>query len=283
VTVTQRSNNGTSVVVAVSWSAVPDGGEPITGYTVTATGAFSGGSQETRVAGTSAELVVPCAGSTFCANGKLDVAVAAYNRFGAGDAGTASWTIRPAAVVTTTTTTTQPPPVVTTTTTTQPPVVITTTTTTPPPPPPPSLPSAGAVVISTVGRGAHLYEKKVTTAPPADWASHGGQCQVVNKTLEATAPIACSGGTVSIAVDIGGNLIVVRAYAASGSDYVDSQVRNTFVQEEPDENCGGGRICQPRSVPVSEDNQLVGGGIGLLATAWLLTVRNRRMRRESGE
>ncbi|MFE9746696.1 hypothetical protein ACFYOT_17480 [Saccharothrix saharensis] len=285
VTVTQRGNNGTSVVVAVSWSAVPDGGEPITGYTVTATGAFSGGSQETRVAGTSAELVLPCAGSTFCASGKLDVAVAAYNRFGAGDAGTASWTIRPAAGVTTTTTTTRPPVVTTTTTTPPPPVVITTTTTTttpPPPPPPPPLPSAGAVVISTVGAGAHRYEKKVTTAPPADWASHGGQCQVVNTTLEATAPIPCSGGTVSIAVDVGGNVIVVRAYAASGSGVVESAPRNAFVQE-PVENCGGGRICQPRSLPASEDNQLVGGGIGLLATAWLLTLRNRRMRRESGE
>ncbi|MFJ6674983.1 hypothetical protein ACIQMJ_28105 [Actinosynnema sp. NPDC091369] len=281
VTVTQRSNNGTSVVVAVSWSAVPDGGEPITGYAVTATGAFSGGSQETRVAGTSAELVLPCAGSTFCASGKLDVAVAAYNRFGAGDAGTASWTVRPAAV-TTTTTTTQPPVVVTTTTTTtQPPVVITTTTTTPPPPPPPSLPSNGAVVISTVGAGSHVFEKRVTTAPPADWASHGGQCQVVNLTLDATAPIACAGGTATIAVDYGSNALVVRAYAASGSGYAESAVWTTLVRE-PVENCGGGRICQPKSLPASdEDNQLVGGGIGLLATAWLLTLRNRRMRRES--
>ncbi|MCE7000681.1 hypothetical protein LZG04_38570 [Saccharothrix sp. S26] len=285
VTVAQRSNNGTSVVVAVSWTAAPDGGEPITGYTVTGTGGFSGGTQETRVAGTSAELVLPCAGSTFCASGKVDVAVAAYNRFGAGEAGTASWTVRPAAG----TTTTQPPVVPTTTTTTAappppppPPPTTTTTTTPPPPPPPPPLPSAGAVVISTIGAGAHVYEKRVTTAPPADWASHTGRCEVVNTTLEATAPIACAGGTVTIAVDYGSNSIVVRAYAASGSGSVESAVRTAIVRE-PIENCGGGRICRPNSLPASEDNQLIGGGIGLLATAWLLTLRNRRLRRESGE
>lgn len=283
VTVTQRSNNGTSVVVAVSWSAVPDGGEPITGYTVTGTGGFTGGSRETRVAGTSAELVLPCAGSTFCASGRVDVAVAAYNRFGSGEAGTASWTIRPAAV--TTTTTTQPPVVTTTTTTTkppEPPAPTTTTTTTTTVPPPPPLPPAGAVVISLVGPGPHQYEKKVTTAPPAEWAAHTGQCEVVNTTLDATAPIPCAGGTVTIAVDVGPNYLVVRAYAASGSGSVDSAVRNAPVRE-PIDDCGG-RICQPRSVPASaEDNQLVGGGIGLLATAWLLTLRNRRRRGGSGE
>ncbi|MEV8441430.1 hypothetical protein AB0425_28960 [Actinosynnema sp. NPDC051121] len=284
VTVTQRSNNGTSVIVAVSWSAVPDGGEPITGYSVTGTGAFTGGARETRVAGTSAELVLPCAGSTFCASGRLDVAVAAYNRFGTGEAGTASWTVRPAAVITTTTTTTQPPVVVTTTTTTKPPEppAPTTTTTTVPPPPPPSLPQAGAVVISTVGPGSRQYEKKVTTAPPADWASHGGQCEVVNRTLDATAPIPCAGGSVMIAVDVGPNELVVRAYAVSGAGSVDSAVRNAPVRE-PIEDCGS-RICQPRSLPASEEsNQLVGGGIGLLATAWLLTLRNRRRRDGSGE
>ncbi|MCC8246604.1 fibronectin type III domain-containing protein [Saccharothrix luteola] len=281
VTVSQRSNNGTSVVVTVSWSAVPDGGEPITGYQVTGTGAFSGGSQETRVAGTSAELVLPCAGSTFCASGKVDVAVAAYNRFGVGEAGTASWTIRPAAGTTTTqppvvTTTTQPPVVTTTTT---PPPVITTTTTTPPPPPP--LPTGGVQVISTVGPGGHEYERRVTTAPPADWANHSGTCEVVNLLLEATAPIPCAGGSVTIAVDYGLNSIVVRAHGPAGS--VESASYPVRMREPP-QNCGGGRICQPLSVPASdESNQLVGGGIGLLATAWLLTFRNRRMRRGESE
>ncbi|WP_106615472.1 hypothetical protein [Saccharothrix carnea] len=278
VTVSQRSNNGTSVVVSVSWSAVPDGGEPITGYAVTATGGFSGATRETRVAGTSAELVLPCAGSTFCASGKLDVAVAAYNRFGTGEAGAGSLTIRPAAGTTT------QPPVVTTTTTTPPPPpppppTTTTTTPPPPPPPPPSLPTANVVVISSVGGG--MYERLVTTSPPADWASHGGRCEVVNRTWGYSAPIPCSGGSASITVEIGANALVVRAYAASGSDSVDSAVRNSPVRDT--ETCGG-RICQPRSLPASEEtNQLVGGGIGLLATAWLLTLRNRRMRRGSGE
>ncbi|QQQ79115.1 hypothetical protein IOD16_12175 [Saccharothrix sp. 6-C] len=282
VTVSQRGNDGASVVVAVSWSAAPDGGEPISGYAVTGTGAFSGGSRETRVAGTSAELVLPCAGSTFCASGKLDVSVAAYNRFGTGEAGTASWTIRPAAV----TTTTQPPVVTTTTAappppppTTEPPVV--TTTTTPPPPPPPPLPTPGAAVISTVGAGSHLYERRVTTAPPADWASHSGTCEVANTTLGTSVPIACAGGTVTIDVDTGFNSLLVRAHGPTG--VAESKVYPVRVRE-PIENCGGGRICQPLSVPASEeDNQLVGGGIGLLATAWLLTLRNRRMRRGGSE
>ena len=284
VTVAQRSHNGPSVVVTVSWSAVPDGGEPISGYAVTATGGFSGGTRETRVAGTSAELVLPCAGSTFCASGKLDVSVAAYNRFGAGEAGTASWAIRPAAG---TTTTTQPPVVPTTTTTTAapppepPPTTTTTTTTPPPPPPPPPLPNAGVQVISTVGPGAHRYQRKVTTAPPADWASHSGTCEVVNTTYGSSVPIACSGGTVTIAVDVGSNTLLVRAHAASGS--VNSKVHNVFVQE-PIDNCGGVRNCRPQSAPASdESNQLVGGGIGLLATAWLLTLRNRRLRRGESE
>ncbi|NUT45810.1 MAG: hypothetical protein HOV94_00625 [Saccharothrix sp.] len=283
VTVSQRGNDGTSVIVTVSWSAVPDGGEPITGYVVTGKGAFSGGTRETRVAGTSAELVLPCAATSFCANGRLDVAVAAYNRFGTGEAGTVSFTVRPPSAGPTTTTTTKPQeppaPVTTTTTTTQAPVPTTTTTT---PPPPPSLPSAGAVVISTVGAGANRYEKKITTAPPADWASHNGTCEVVNETLGATRAIPCSGGTATIAVDVGVNSVVVRAYAASGSGSVDSAVRNILVRD-PEETCGGGKICQPRSLPASEDNQLIGGGIGLLATAWLLTLRNRRQRRDQAE
>nr|QEO73942.1 hypothetical protein [uncultured bacterium] len=281
VTVTQRSNNGTSVVVAVSWTAVPDGGEPITGYSVTATGAFSGGSKEAQVSGASAELTLPCAG-TFCTSGKLDVAVSAFNRFGAGEAGTGSLTIRPAsgqpttttrAPVTTTTTTQAPVP--TTTTTTQAPVP--TTTTTPPPPPPPSLPTAGAVVITSFGSGGDMYVKRVNLAPPADWAGHNGACEVINETWGYSQPIACSATSATISVDYGSNRIIVRAHAASGTGSVNSAARSVMVRDT--ETCGG-RVCQPRSVPAgAESNQLVGGGIGLLATAWLLTLRNRRFRR----
>ncbi|ONI84912.1 hypothetical protein ALI22I_31080 [Saccharothrix sp. ALI-22-I] len=280
VTVSQRSNNGTSVIVTVGWSAVPDGGEPISGYSVTATGAFSGGNRETRVAGTSAELTLPCAGTSFCTNGKLDVTVAAYNRFGAGEAGSTSWTIRPPAVQPTTTTQAPPP----TTTTTQAPPPTTTTTQAPPPtttttPPPPSLPTAGAGVISTVGAGSNRYEKKVTTAPPADWASHGGRCEVVNRTYEYAVAIACSGGVVTVPVEEGSNSIVVRAHAASGSGSVDSAAKSAPVLE-PQQPCGGGMVCRPHSVPAEGESNLVSGGIGLLATAWLLTLRNRRIRRD---
>lgn len=279
VTVSQRGNNGTSVVVAVSWSPVPDGGEPISGYSVTATGGFSGGSKEIQVAGTSAELTLACAG-TFCTSGRLDVAVAAYNRFGAGEAGAASWTVRPAAPTPTTTqapaptTTTPPPPP-------PPPPPTTTTTTTPPPPPPPSLPTAGAAVIVSVVNNGDMFERPVNLAPPADWASHNGPCEVVNLTHGFSQPIACSATSTTIGVDYGQNMIVVRAHAATGTGSVDSAARSTTVRDI--DQCGG-RICYPKSVPASaEGEQLVGGGIGLLATAWLLTLRNRRERRGESE
>ncbi|WP_367127300.1 hypothetical protein [Saccharothrix sp. HUAS TT1] len=282
VTVSQRGNNGTSVTVAVTWSAAPDGGEPISGYQVTGSGGFSGGARETRVAGTTAELVLPCAGTTFCSRGKLDVAVAAYNRFGLGDPGTASWSVRPVAATTTTKppappTTTTPPPVVPTTTT-PPPVVPTTTT--PPPPPPPSLPQAGAAVITSFSPTGDVFDRRVNLAPPADWASHDGQCEIVNLTQGYSQPIACSATSANIYVDIGSNQIVVRAHAATGSGSVDSAIRSVMVRDT--ETCGG-RICQPRSLPSGESSRLVGGGIGLLATAWLLTLRNRRLRRGAAE
>ncbi|WP_153278638.1 NHL repeat-containing protein [Saccharothrix syringae] len=284
VTVAQRANNGTSVVLAVSWSAVTGGAEPLSGYSVTATGGFAGGTSTTQVSGTSTELTLSCAGTAFCTTGKVDIAVAAYNKFGAGEAGTASWTVRS---TTTQPTTTQPPrttqpPV---TTTTQPPVVTTTTTTTtqPPPttttttPPPPPLPSAGATVITQVTGNMASNRRTVTTAPPADWASHTGRCEVVNLTYGYTASIPCSGGSATIAVDLDVNEIVVRAYAANGgSGAVESAVRRvTMIERDP--GCGG-RICNIQSAP--EGNRMIGGGIGLLATAWLLRLRNRRGRTE---
>jgi hypothetical protein len=280
VKVTQGGNDGKSVVVTVSWAAVPDGGEPITGYSVKATGAFSGGSKEIQVSGTSAELTLTCMG-TFCTSGKLDVAVSAYNRFGSGAAGTASLTVRPASGPTTTTTTTPPPAPTTTTTTTPPPPPPTTTTTTPPPPPPPSLPTAGAVVITSFGATGDMFTKRVNMAPPADWASHNGACEVVNVTWDYVEPIACSATSATIMVDVGPNRILVRAYAATGTGVVESAIRSVSVRDT--ETCGG-RVCQPRSVPAAaEGEQLVGGGIGLLATAWLLTLRNRRNRRGESE
>ncbi|WP_433273378.1 hypothetical protein ACQPZF_18910 [Actinosynnema sp. CS-041913] len=274
VTVSQTSNNGTTVVVRVTWGPAPDNGERVDGYSVTATGAFSGGSKTSQVAGTSADLSLPC-GGTFCTSGRLDVSVAAYNRLGAGESSTASWTVRPpvAAPPTTTVpppTTTTPPPVVPTTTTTVPPPVTTTTT-----PPPPSLPTAGATVITGVVGTGDMFSRQVNMAPPADWANHDGRCEVVNTTQGYSVPIACSATSAEIYVDVGVNRIVVMAYAASGGGSVESNYRNVRVIDR--EPCPRSP-CQPRRAPSSESTPLVGGGIGLLATAWLLRLRDRRRR-----
>ncbi|MBB5954022.1 hypothetical protein FHS29_000592 [Saccharothrix tamanrassetensis] len=277
VTVSQTSNNGTNVVVRVTWGPAPDNGERVDGYSVTATGAFSGGTKTSQVAGTSADLTLPCGGTTFCNSGRLDVSVAAYNRLGAGEPATASWTVRPPVVAPPTTTV--PPP----TTTTPPPVVPTTTTTVPPPtttttPPPPSLPAAGATVITSLVATGDMFSRQVNMAPPPDWANHNGRCEVVNTTHGYSVEIPCSATSAQIYVDVGANRVVVRAYAATGSGSVDSNYRSARVIEE--EPCPGGKICQPRRAPSSESTPLVGGGIGLLATAWLLGVRDRRRRNE---
>ncbi|NUT99277.1 MAG: fibronectin type III domain-containing protein, partial [Saccharothrix sp.] len=273
VTVNQVSNDGSTVVVRVTWGAAPDNGEAVSGYSVTATGGFSGGSKTAQVAGTSTELSLSCAGGTFCASGRLDVSVVAYNRLGAGEASSANFAVRPPAVAPSTTTTTKPPqpepqpeP---TTTTTQPPAPQPTTTTTPPPP---SMPTAGVVVISAVGLSGDTFSRVVNTSPPADWANFSGTCEVVNTTYDYSVPIPCSGGSVEIYVDYGSNRLVVRASA--GGQSVDSYPRSVAVRDPETEPCSGGRICQPRSAPSAAP--MAGGGIALLAAAWLLGLRNRR-------
>ncbi|MEJ2856819.1 MULTISPECIES: hypothetical protein [unclassified Saccharothrix] len=272
VTVNQVSNDGSTVVVRVSWGAAPDNGEAVSGYSVTASGGFSGGSKTAQVAGTSTELSLSCAGGTFCASGRLDVSVVAYNRLGAGEAATANFAVRPPAVAPTTTTTTQPPPQPQpTTTTTQPPAPQPTTTTTTTPPPP-SLPTAGAVVISGVGLTGDVFSRVVNTSPPADWANHTGTCEVVNTTYSYSVAIPCSGGSVEIYVDYGSNRLVVRAYA--GGQSVDSYHRTVTVRDPETEPCSGGRTCLPRRAPSAAP--MAGGGIALLAAAWLLGLRNSR-------
>ncbi|MEU7530014.1 hypothetical protein AB0A74_30110 [Saccharothrix sp. NPDC042600] len=270
VTVNQVSNDGSTVVVRVTWGAAPDNGEAVSGYSVTATGGFSGGTKSTQVAGTSADLSLPCAGGAFCASGRLDVSVTAYNRLGSGEAATASFSVRPPVVATTTT---QPQPQPTTTTTTPPPQPQPTTTTTTTPPPP-SLPTAGAVVISSVGATGDMFSRIINTSPPADWANHSGTCEVVNITYSTSVPIACGGGSVEIYVDIGTNRIVVRAHA--GGQSVDSYARSVIVRDMEPEPCGGGRICQPRSAPRADAAPMASGGLALLAAAWLLGLRNRK-------
>ncbi len=196
-----------------------------------------------------------------------------------GGATTVSWSVPPAGTtpppVTTTTTpppvvttTTTPPPVVTTTT--EPPPVVTTTTT----PPPPSLPTAGAAVITTITGGAASYTKTVNMAPPADWASHNGTCEVVNTTYGWSTPIACSATSTTIEADIGVNRIVVRAYAAGGGSSVDSASKSTNVRDP--ELCGT-KPCQiPRAAPESPAAPMGAGGLGLIATAALLRIGRRR-------
>jgi len=275
VSVSLKSRDASTLVVTVSWGAVTGA----TGYTVTASGGFSGGNQSAQVAGTSTDLSIPCAGSTFCASGTLNASVVAYGDAGTSAASAASWSVPPAGTtpppVTTTTTpppvvttTTTPPPVVTTTT--DPPVVTTTTT-----PPPPSLPTAGAAVITSITGGIGSYTKTVTMAWPADWASHNGTCEVLNTTYGYGTPIACGTTQTTIDADVGVNRIVVRAYAATGGTSVDSASKSTTVRDT--ETCGT-KPCQiPRAAPEEPQSAPMGaGGLGLIATAALLRVGRRR-------
>ncbi|MCS7481064.1 hypothetical protein ACFFQW_06280 [Umezawaea endophytica] len=274
VSVSLKSRDASTVVVTVSWGAVT----PATGYTVTASGSFSGGSRTAQVAGTSTDLSIPCGGSTFCASGSLDVSVTAYSGAGTSAASTAAWSVPPAGttpppVVTTTTQPPPPPPVVTTTTEPPPPPVVTTTTTEPPPPP--SLPQAGATLITSITGGVASYIKTVNMAWPADWASHNGTCEVVNTTFGYSTPIACGTTQTTIDADIGPNRIVVRAYAATGGGSVDSLSKSTTVRDL--EQCGN-KPCQvPRSAPEAPESAPMGaGGLGLIAVAALLRVGRRR-------
>jgi hypothetical protein len=250
VSVSLKSRDTSALVVTVSWTADASA----TGYSVTASGGFTGGNQSALVTGTSTDLTIPCGGSAFCASGRLDVSVTAQNAAGAGTAGVASWSVPPAA--------TPPPPVPTTTTTT---------------PPPPSLPTAGAVVITTITGNVGAYIKRVNMTPPADWANHNGTCEVVNTTYGYSTPIACSATSASIEADIGTNRIVVRAHAATGGASVDSASKNTTVRDP--ETCGT-KPCQiPRNeAPVAP---MGAGGLGLLTVAALLRVGRRRHSEET--
>ncbi|GLZ28953.1 hypothetical protein Lesp02_11430 [Lentzea sp. NBRC 105346] len=270
ISVREKSRNASTLTVTVSWTAVAGS----VGYVVTGSGSFTGGSKSAQSASTSADLALPCGGTTFCTNGRLDVSVAASSGSSTGPAGTASWTVTGGPPVTTT------PPPVTTTTTTTPPIVPTTTTTTPPPvtttttPPPPSLPPAGATVITGIVGTQTSYQRTVNMAPPPAWASHNGRCEVVNTTYGYSTPIACNATSARIDLDIGINRIVVRAYAASGSGQVDSASRSATVRED---TCGG-KPCQiPRSI---ETAPMGVGGLGLLACAYLLRIGRRREEEE---
>jgi hypothetical protein len=278
VSVSLKSRDASALVVTVSWGAVT----PVTGYTVTGSGGFTGGSVSAQVAGTSTDLSIPCGGTAFCTSGRLDVSVAAYGDAGTSAATVASWSVPPAGTTTTTTTTVPPPVVTTTTTTTVPPPPVITTTTTTTVPPPPSLPSAGAAVITTITGNVASYTRTVNMAWPADWASHNGSCEIVNTTHGYQTPISC--GTASAPVDLeeGHNRIVVRAYAATGGLSVDSASKSTAVRE-PDPSCPRAPCPIPNAVPEAPESAPMGaGGLGLIVTAALLRVGRRRTDEEGG-
>lgn len=277
VTVSLVGRTAADVTVAISWGAATANGSPVTGYSVVGTGSFTGGSKSAQAAGTSTQLTLPCAGTQFCQNGRLDVAVTAVSQAGQGAAGSTTWAVPPAA------TTNPPPPPPPATTVPSPPATTNPpppppTTTQPPPPPPPSLPTAGAVVIT--GHSGTGFTRRLTLAPPADWANHNGTCEVVNTTWDYTTPIACSATSASISIDEGPNSIVVRAHAASGGGSVDSAPRAIrMLVQEP---CPGGRTCQQPKVASDQGSteissgSMTGAGLGLIVTAVLLRVGVRR-------
>ena len=111
-------------------------------------------------------------------------------------------------------------------------------------------------------------------APPADWASHNGRCEVVNTTQGYAVGIPCNATTARIDLEDGANRIVVRAYAASGAGQVDSAPKNvSYIEDE----CAGQPNCVPRMAPAGAGTAPMGaGGLGLLACAFLLRIGVRR-------
>jgi hypothetical protein len=269
VTVREKSRTSSAVVVTVSWSAVTST-DPIVGYTVTGSGSFSGGSVSAQSGGTSADLSVPCTGSTFCTSGRLDVTVRASTATTAGASGMAAFTVTAPNTPPPNTPPPNTPPPNTPPPNTPPPNTPPPTTTTTTPPPPPSLPTAGVVVITGMTGGPRVPTRKLTLVPPADWANHNGRCEVVNTTWDYAVGIACSATSAQISLEEGPNRIVVRAYAATGGGQVDSAAKNTnFILDE----CQGKPGCIPRLAPAGEGTAPMGaGGLGLLACAFLLRI-----------
>ncbi|MEV6237165.1 hypothetical protein [Lentzea sp. NPDC051838] len=273
VTVREKSRSASAVVVTVSWTAAVST-DPVVGYTVSGSGSFSGGSVSAQSGGTTADLSLPCAGSTFCNSGRLDVSVRASTATQAGAAGMAAFTVTAPNTPPPNTPPPNTPPPNTPPPNTPPPNTPPPTTTTTQPPPPPQLPTAGVVVITGASGTRTNPTRRLTLAPPADWASHNGRCEVVNKTYGFSVGIACNATSATIDVDEGSNALVVRAYAASGAGQVDSAQRNAlFTYDE----CNGKPTCIPRMAPAGAGTAPAGaGGLGLLACAFLLRIGVRR-------
>jgi hypothetical protein len=288
VAVALANRSASELVVSVSWGAAEDNGEKVTGYTVEATGEFSGGTRTAQTTGTSTQLTIPCGGTTFCSGGQLAVAVKALNRVGESAAGTRAWTVPAQQQQPTTDPSTNNPPPVTDPppTTNPPPTTEEPPPYTPPPPPPATVPTAGATVITgiTAPGGNIDYTRQVAMSPPADWASHDGTCQLVNTTQGYSSAIACGATVGNIGVETGANRIVVRATARDGSRSVDSAARSVQGPREP--MCGkvycvgGGKIVEltPTSRPI--DFGQAGAGLGLLVIAVLIRLAGRPARQE---
>jgi hypothetical protein len=288
VTVSLVNRTASELVVTVSWGAAEDNGEKVTGYTVEATGGFTGGTRSTQTTDTSAQLTIPCSGTTFCAGGQLDVAVKALNRIGEGTAGTRSW-----AVPTQQQPTNTPPPTNNPPPTTDPPVTNNPPPPTeeppPPPPPPATVPTAGATVITGItAPGGNIDSmRRVAMSPPSDWASHDGTCQVINTTFGYMTTIACGATVAEIGVETGSNRIIVRATARDGSRSVDSAGRSAQGPREP--MCGkvycvgGNKLVEltPTSKPINFGQ--AGTGLGLLVIAVLIRLVGRPAREESDQ
>lgn len=282
VTVALVGRTTSELMVAVSWTAAEDNGEKVTGYTVRASGGFTGGTRQAQTTETSSQLSIPCSGTTFCTGGQLDISVTALNPVGESPAGTKSWTVPAAPVDPTTEVPNNPPPTTDPTTNNPPPPP---TEEPPPPPPPPSVPSAGATVISgvTSPNGIRSTVRRIATNPPADWAAHDGTCQVYNTSEGWGQNIPCTATAVSVGVDYETqNAFVIRAFAKDGSRYVDSAVRNVAGPIAPEPMCGkvycvgGGNIVELTPTDKSIDFGQAGAGLGLLVIAVLIRLAGRR-------
>lgn len=230
--VTGRS--GDVVTVAVSFTAAPDNGSPVQGYTVQYSGGGVAGRQDVAGAG-GTSLAVGCAGRDLCTvGGTLQVTVAAHNGVGSGPAGSASATVAA------------------------------------PPPPPPA--SGDGVVDGVDHLSPGLTEEQIPMvarlSPPPGWAAHAGGCElVVTPTSGAvrTWPIACStSGQVSLGAFDGGSQVTV-AVRALGLDVTSAAVtgevppRNWWAYCRPDGMC-----TDPVSVPTDPD----GGTVTIVPLPW---------------
>jgi hypothetical protein len=282
VAVMLQDRTSSELTVTISWGASTDNGNRVTGYAVTASGGFTGGSRSTQTTATSVQLTFPCAGTTFCTSGRLDVSVTAASQAGTSQPGTRTWNVPPTQQQTSTsppappsTTTTPPAPPRSTT----PPAPPPSTTTPPAPPPAAPVPTAGVVIIGPVPATGG-YTRRLTLTPPGDWASHDGRCEVVNLTFSYTYPIACSATTATVDVETGSNRLVVRAHARDNSRSVDSAVRSVAVRD-PEPTCGKYK-CFSSPARATDPFGAGDAGLGFLALAALLGVRDRLGRKQIG-